>query len=171
MKIGLLSDMHGRVQMTESVLECLIKNGANYLICAGDIVSLKCLELIKESGLPYKAVLGNNDIYLIEHIQNYELFKEPHYFKIEDKSFKLMHLPYYLAPDTDVVIYGHLHKFEVSKKEKTLFINPGEVCAREKGVSECAMVEINDKKIVVSYFFRSVYSDYWHTKEYEFLSD
>ncbi len=169
MKVGVISDSHKKVGRTERALELLIKNGVKYLIHAGhagDIVKLEVLELLRESAIPYIAVLGNNDYHLVEHTTEFNLVQEPHYFKIKDTKFKLMHIPYYLTPDADIIIYGHTHTFEVDYKNRTLFLNSGEVCARNKDLSECAMIEISDKSYVVNYYSRIIKSDNWNKKEF-----
>jgi predicted phosphodiesterase len=62
-----------------------------------------------------------------------------------------MHHPYFLTPDCDVVIYGHLHKFECEKR-KALFLNPGEICAREKPLIESALLDT--KTLEVEYVYK-----------------
>ena len=41
-----------------------------------------------------------------------DLVQEPHYFKLAKTKFKLMHLPFFMSPDSEVVIYGHTHAFD-----------------------------------------------------------
>jgi len=152
MKIGVLSDTHTKVKKAKASLDLLIENGAEFIIHAGDIVEYEILELLKNCGKRYVAVYGNNDAHLVELHNNYNLVQEPYYFKLAETKFKLMHLPFYMAPDTEVVIYGHTHEFKSEFIDGTLFLNPGESCARNKPVSECALLEITDKKFKVTYF-------------------
>lgn len=152
MKIGVLSDTHTKVKKAKASLDLLIENGAEFIIHAGDIVEYEILELLKNCGKRYVAVYGNNDAHLVELHNNYNLVQEPYYFKLGSTKFKLMHLPFYMAPDTEVVIYGHTHEFKSEFIEGTLFLNPGESCARNKPVSECALLEIKEKKFKVTYF-------------------
>jgi len=152
MKIGVLSDTHTKVKKAKASLDLLIENGAEFIIHAGDIVEYEILELLKNCGKRYVAVYGNNDAHLVELHNNYNLVQEPYYFKLADTKFKLMHLPFYMAPDTEVLIYGHTHEFKSEFIDGTLFLNPGESCARNKPVSECALLEITDKKFKVTYF-------------------
>ena len=35
-----------------------------------------------------------------------------------------MHIPNHLTPDTDIVIFGHTHMFEIDYKNETLFLIP-----------------------------------------------
>ena len=140
MKIGILSDSHLKSDYTKEVIDFLKEIKSDYLVHAGDLCVEKNLKLLEESELKYIAVFGNNDRYLVDLTSNYNIKQEPYYFKIKDTTFKLMHLPYYLTPDSDVVIFGHTHIFECDYKNNTLYINPGEVCAREKPSIECVQL-------------------------------
>ncbi len=152
MRIGIISDSHARVDLAKFCIQKLKKEGAEFLIHAGDIVKEETLKLLEKSLLPYKAVLGNNDMKLRHLKDKYELFKEPYYFKFEELKIKLMHHPLYLKADVDLIVYGHTHYFEVKRTKKSFFINSGEVCARKKNLCECALLEIKDKKYKVKRF-------------------
>jgi len=152
MKIGILSDSHLKVDYTKEAITFLKNKGVKYLIHAGDLCVEENLKLLKESNLPYVSVFGNNDSSLLQFAFKYNIEKEPHYFKIEDIKFKLMHMPFYLIGDTDVVIFGHTHTFASEYKNKTLFLNPGEVCAREKPYIEFALLEINENEYIIHHY-------------------
>ncbi|WP_415396929.1 YfcE family phosphodiesterase [Sulfurimonas sp. CS5] len=154
MKIGIISDTHTKVKMAKEALNLLIENGAEFIVHAGDIVEVEILEMLKKCGVRYIAVYGNNDAHLAQYHGKYNLVQEPHYFKLANLKFKLMHMPYYMAPDADIVLFGHTHEFEIDFKNGTLFLNPGEVCARNKSISECAMLEVTDVNFEVTYYTR-----------------
>ena len=126
--IGIISDSHNNVAFTKMILQAMGK--ITHLIHCGDIGKDVAAFL---ASLPYEviAVYGNND-----SLMPYDfIHKEPYYFTLFNKRFKIMHHPYYLTPDSNIICYGHLHKFECERK-KALYINPGEVCAREKPLIE-----------------------------------
>ncbi|WP_434658033.1 metallophosphoesterase family protein [Sulfurimonas sp. NW9] len=152
MKIGILSDTHKKVKKAKAALDFLVQNGAEFIIHAGDIVEKEVLELLEACGKKYIAVYGNNDAHLVQYHNRYHLVQEPYYFKLANTKFKLMHLPFYMSRDAEVVIFGHTHQFEVEFAGGTLFLNPGEVCARNKPLSECAMLEVLEKKFIVKYY-------------------
>ena len=156
MKIGILSDSHLKSDYTKEVIDFLKEIKSDYLVHAGDLCVEKNLKLLEESELKYIAVFGNNDRYLLDLTSNYNIKQEPYYFKIKDITFKLMHLPYYLSPDSDVVIFGHTHIFECDYKNNTLYINPGEVCAREKPSIECVQLEIKENEYIISRYFKNI---------------
>jgi putative phosphoesterase len=151
-KIGILSDTHSRVDEAKKTLDFLVKNGAEFIIHAGDICRYETLELLATCGVRYVCVYGNNDAHLIQYHNEYNLVKEPNYFKLFDTKFKLMHIPYYMSSDADVVVFGHTHQFACEFKNGTLFLNPGEVCAREKPITECIMLKVSEDKFDIEYF-------------------
>ena len=158
MKIGIISDTHTKVKLAKDALDLLIENGAEFIIHAGDIGEVETLDMLKRCGLRYIAVYGNNDAHLAQYHRKYNLVQEPHYFKLANTKFKLMHMPYYMAPDADIVIFGHTHTFETDFKNSTLFLNSGEVCARSKPKSECAMLEVTDDTFEVIYYDKEIKS-------------
>ncbi len=168
MKIGLLSDTHTKKGRSQRLIDHLVAQGAEFLIHAGDIVKPEILEQLASSGLRYVAVYGNNDARLIEYHDRYRLVQEPHYFKLGGATFKLMHLPFYMSADAEIVVFGHTHVFECDFKNRTLFLNPGEACARDKPFSSGAMLEIADKTLRVTHYFRAVGSDTFEERHYTF---
>jgi len=156
MKIGILSDSHFKSDYTKEVIDLLKKKGSEYLVHAGDLCIEQNLKHLEESGLVYVSVLGNNDMSLISISNKYNIKQEPYPFKIKETTFKLMHLPYYMNGDCDVVIFGHTHIFESEYNNGTLFINPGEVCAREKPKIECVLLEIKENEYIINYYSRNI---------------
>jgi len=167
-KIGILSDTHAKPGYSQQVLDHLVASGAEFLIHAGDIVTPEVLRQLKDTGKRYIAVYGNNDAHLYELHNHYNLVQEPHYFKLAGTKFKLMHLPFYMSADTEVVIFGHTHTFECDFKNSTLFLNPGEVCARKKPVSECAILETTSDCFNVTYYTRPVKEETFREHHFNF---
>ncbi len=155
MKIGILSDTHTKVKKAKEALELLIGDGAEFIVHAGDICELETLDLLKNCGYRYVCVYGNNDAHLLPYHNDYTLVKEPYYFKLAETKFKLMHRPFYMSPDTEIVLFGHTHEFQSEFINGTLFLNPGETCARNKPISECAMLEVKPKKLEVTYYAKN----------------
>ncbi len=156
MKIGILSDSHYKSDYTKEVIDLLKAKGSEYLIHAGDLGMEENLKHLENSGLVYVSVFGNNDMSLISLSNKYNIKQEPYTFKIKDISFKLMHLPYYMNGNTDIVVFGHTHIYETEFNNGTLFINPGEVCAREKPSIECVLLEINENEYIINYYSRDI---------------
>jgi len=168
MKIGIISDTHKKVKKAKKAIAMLIENGAEFIIHAGDIVEVEILQILKNCSLDYFAVYGNNDAHLVQHHEDFELVQEPFYFKLDGLKFKLMHLPYYMAPDADVVIFGHTHHFHTEFNNGTLFLNSGEICGRKKPVSECMMLETKDDKFIITQYSKPDGELTYQTKISEF---
>jgi len=61
MRIGIVSDTHGRTDRLRAALEALSARGAAAVVHCGDVGSAACLELLGASGLAAYAVAGNMD--------------------------------------------------------------------------------------------------------------
>ena len=167
MKIAIMSDSHRKTSMMSDAITLLKNKGAQYIAHAGDLEIKQNLDLLKNSGLIYVSVYGNNDYDLYQYQNDYKIHKEPYYFKIKDEKFKLMHIPNYLTPDSNIVIYGHTHQFAHEYTNKTLFINPGELCARDKPRSECVLLEILKDKFIIDYYYKDILKEnIWKTKQF-----
>ena len=168
MKIGILSDSHTKTELHREAIEHLLSLGVEYLLHAGDIMLEEHLKMLKATNLPYACVYGNNDTALISLYGKYNIFQEPYYLKIDNLKIKMMHMPYYMSADADIVVSGHTHIFEASMSGTTLFINPGEVCGREKPLSECVVVEVKSKIFEVTHYFRKLSQKDWTKREVKF---
>ncbi len=171
MKIGIISDTHTKVKKARRAINTLIEDGAEFIIHAGDIVDVEILNLLHESGVEYVAVYGNNDAHLAEFHTQFNLVQEPYYFKLADTKFKLMHLPFYMAPDADVVVFGHTHEFSLEFVNNTLFVNSGEVCARNKPTSEWIMLEVEEKSYKIARYTRENKSDTIEKKNFKYIRE
>ena len=169
MKLGIISDTHKKVGRAKKVIDLLVEKNVNAIIHAGDIVKIETIELIKQTNLPYRAVFGNNDFDLLSLQNEFHIMKEPHYFKVGNVTIKLMHHPFYFSPDTDIIIYGHTHIADIKYINQVLFLNPGEVCARNKPISEFMILDIKEDKYIIDYYQRELKQNEWKIEKKEFL--
>ena len=164
--LGILSDTHRRTDLQAQAIERLKECGATHILHAGDFESPEALIALAECGLPYAAVLGNNDYALKSMASEYRIKTEPYYIKIADFKIKMMHLPYYMTPDSDIVIYGHLHRFKSSLERNTLFLNPGEVCGRESGKVEAVILYRERDRYTIEHHYKSInHNGKWHMEK------
>ena len=168
MKIGIISDTHTKIKKAQEAVDRLLEDGAEFFVHAGDVCRTQTLDILEQCSKRYVCVYGNNDAHLVPFHNDYELVQEPYYFKLENTKFKLMHLPFYMTPDAEVVISGHTHTFHSEMNNGTLFINPGEVCARNKPVSEFVMLEILDDRLHVTYYSKGKEKKKYKTKEFSY---
>ena len=96
MIIGVISDSHRETKVATSAIEWLLARGADLLVHAGDIVESETLRLLRHSGKPYFAVLGNNDEALAEFRNDFNLYDEPFCTEFAGVRLKIMHHPFYL---------------------------------------------------------------------------
>ncbi|SFV55725.1 hypothetical protein MNB_SM-6-504 [hydrothermal vent metagenome] len=170
MKIGIMSDTHKKLGRAKKAIDLLIDKGVEFIVHAGDIVRVEVLEYLEEKNIRYVAVFGNNDFHLYSVVDKFNLVNEPHYFKLANKTWKLMHYPRYMFPlDTDIIVYGHTHDVDISFNGKNLILNPGEVCARDHGFSSCMTLDIEENKYIVTLFYRKIGNKEWKSKLKEFL--
>lgn len=170
LRLGLISDTHRRTKRAKRIIELFVAANVDMIIHAGDIVDDEVLKEIADTQIPYLAVFGNNDRHLCDLQNMYQLVYEPHLFTLPDNlaTVKLMHIPLYLAPQQELIIFGHTHKKYVNFTGKTLFINPGEACARNKDISECMILDVTQELFRVEYLYRKIKSDVWNRSISEF---
>jgi len=170
LKVGIISDTHKKLGRAKKAIDLLIEKGAEFIVHAGDIVRAEVLEYLEEKNIRYVAVLGNNDYHLYSVVDKFNLFSEPYYFKLANKTWKLMHYPKYMFPlDADIIVYGHTHDVDISFNGKNLILNPGEVCARDHGFSSCMTLDIEENRYIVTLFYRKIGEDEWKSKIKEFF--
>lgn len=96
MIIGIISDSHPETEVAASAIEWLLARGADLLVHAEGIVASETLRLLRQSGKPYFAVLGNNDEALAEFKNEFNLQSEPFCTEFAGLRLKIMHHPFYL---------------------------------------------------------------------------
>jgi putative phosphoesterase len=137
MLIGLLSDTHIRIPGTRSNLGQLCGNtlplqiseafrGVDLILHAGDIYTLPVLEEL-EKVAPVLAAEGDDDPF---EIMNDNRVKLKHILNMEGITIGLAHQ--FEAWDLgkqenlpDVIIFGHLHRPSLERRNGVLWVNPG----------------------------------------------
>lgn len=135
MKIGILSDTHGQVQMTSIALRQLQDAGAEFFIHCGDVGGAHIVDLL--AGLPAVFVWGNTD-YDRHDLQRYaKLIGVSCHGAIADlqldgKRICVLHGDDHrarsriLAEQTcDYLLQGHTHHRDDSRAGRIRLINPG----------------------------------------------
>jgi putative phosphoesterase len=146
MKIGIISDTHDHMQRIGKAMEILEEKGVETLIHAGDIVAPFAAKLIRKWPRELYVIYGNNDgerkglAKVLPQIQD-----GPVKFELDGINILLAHDEADISQSStdgiDVVIIGHTHNAGVEKKEKILWINPGEVCGWLTGRPTCAILD------------------------------
>ena len=61
MKIGIVSDCHGRTKRLRAALDLLAQRGVEAVVHCGDVMSVQCVEMLGLCGVPAYMVIGNMD--------------------------------------------------------------------------------------------------------------
>lgn len=125
MRIGLISDTHGRLR--PDVLTHF--EGVDLILHAGDVGHADILTAL-ESVAPVHAVYGNTDGFPLRGRLSSELE-----LQLEGKSLVLVHGDSFGAPtparlheawpDADIIVFGHTHRPTLEVAGSALVINPG----------------------------------------------
>ena len=117
MKIGIISDTHNLLR--PEVIEAL--EGCETILHGGDITGPEIIKRLEEIA-PVCAVRGNGDREWAEHIP---MFLD---FELAGLRIYMTHKKKDLPEDLsgyDLVVFGHSHKYEEKRQDKTLLLNPG----------------------------------------------
>lgn len=130
-KIGIISDTHGllRPEVLEILKDC------DCIFHGGDINKPEILDTLGKMGSLY-AVRGNNDKDWAEGLSR--TLK----FRVEGVNFFMTHNKKDVAwdlGDTDIVIFGHTHKYFEKETDGRLWLNPGS-CGPRRFDQEITMI-------------------------------
>lgn len=135
MKIGVVSDTHDRVEITQTAIRLLCERGAELILHCGDIESAETVRLFSE--VPAHFVFGNWDkdhrrlLAAIADVGG-QWHKDYGWLNLAGKSVAWLHghvrgqraeLEHNGA--FDYVFYGHSHHAEAHRTNGTLVLNPG----------------------------------------------
>lgn len=135
MIVGLLSDTHGKADITHRAVKLLIDRGAEYLIHCGDVGGNDVLDAL--AGHPATFVFGNND-YDRTELQQYaniidiQCGNDTAAITIGNKHAVITHgddnrLMHRLITEQkiDYLFHGHTHETRDERIGKVRIINPG----------------------------------------------
>ena len=122
-KIGIISDTHGllRPEVLEILKDC------KYILHAGDVNKDEILNVLRSMGNLY-VVRGNNDKDWAENLRislNFTIGGVK-FFMVHNKKDVTWDLD-----DTQVVIFGHTHRYTEERIGDVLWLNPGS-CGRAR---------------------------------------
>ena len=122
-KIGIISDTHGllREEAIEYLKEC------DCIFHAGDVDCPEILDKLRIMGDLY-VVRGNNDGYWAQNLRRSLSFSVGNvkFFMVHDRKDVAWDLE-----DTQVVIFGHSHKYFCQEIDGRVWLNPGS-CGRSR---------------------------------------
>jgi putative phosphoesterase len=159
MLVGLMADTHDFLPMVDKAVERLNEEGVKLVLHAGDYVAPFVVPRFKKLKAKLIGVFGNNDgdrELLKKRFSEYEGLEMRGNFAeivIDGAKIVLLHgseeelLKVLINSEIfDIVVHGHTHKAEAYRKEKTLVVNPGEVCGYLTGRSTIALLETSKRE-------------------------
>jgi len=158
LKVGIISDTHDNLPMTDKAIETLNREGAEIVLHAGDYVAPFTVIRFKQLRAKLIGVFGNNDgdhellKKRFADIKTAEIRGNFAEVKVEGLKIALLHGEEGLLQSLidsqgyDVVVHGHSHDARVHKKGKTLVINPGEVCGYLSGKSTIVVLDTETRE-------------------------
>ena len=129
-KMGIISDTHGllREEVKERLKDC------TYIFHAVEVDRPEILDELRTMGFLY-VVRGNNDGYWAQNLRRSLNFSVGNvkFFMVHDRKDAAWELG-----DTQVVIFGHSHKYFCQEIDGRLWLNPGS-CGRNRFGGEVTM--------------------------------
>jgi len=155
MLIGIISDTHNDIGMTEKAVEVFRDREVEFVIHAGDLTSPRMLRLFTEFSCRF--VLGNGDLDVEILNDESEKFgfgpiEVSCSLELDGKKFMIFHgndVPLFreavASGEFDYIIKGHTHFFENYVSKQTRIINPGALYGTDDGFSVAILDTETDK--------------------------
>ncbi|MDR0470441.1 MAG: metallophosphoesterase [Nitrososphaerota archaeon] len=159
MLIGIVSDSHDNMLRIEHAVDMFNSQRVALVLHAGDYVAPFTIAEFKRLKCPFIGVLGNNDgdQELLEKrfskTSNCTLHGRFTQIAKEDFRIGLLHGDEAELLDTliesgyfDFIVHGHSHVHSITRRGKTLVINPGELCGYLTEKSTIALLDTTTKE-------------------------
>lgn len=122
-KVGIISDTHGllRTEVKEILKQC------DYILHGGDVNKQAVIDELEDIATLF-VVRGNNDKEWAEHLPQNLKFEigGVWFYMVHDKKF----IPARME-NTDIIVFGHSHKYLEETRDGILWLNPGS-CGRRR---------------------------------------
>jgi len=140
MKIGLMSDTHDRLPFIDKAIKRLNEEKVELALHAGDYSAPFAAFRFKPLKAKMIGVFGNNDAEKELLRKNFETIGKQVQGKFAEVKVDNLKIALLHGEETDlleslintsaydVVMYGHTHQAVVRRQNRTLIVNPGEVC-------------------------------------------
>lgn len=162
--IGVMSDTHDNIPLTEKAIEKLNELNVDLVIHCGDIISPFIMRRLGKLKAKMIAVYGNNDgdkDLLKDIALNYgfELHNPPYTLTVNEKRILVIHgfgakdetkrIVYSIAKsrEYDIILYGHTHEKDYRVINGVIVLNPGEVFGYLSGASTIAVIDTISLKV------------------------
>lgn len=156
MRVGILSDTHGRIEPAKTAMAMLVKAGCQAFIHCGDVGSTDVLDLL--AGQASWFVFGNTD-YDCDGLEAYGRQNGVNCLRgggtvlLQDKKLAVTHgddpemLRKLLAEEPEYLFTGHTHIAKDVRQGKTRWINPGAL--HRAAIKSVAVVDLDKDSVKV----------------------
>ena len=155
MKIGVVSDTHNNLKNIEIIINIFNDERVPMVIHTGDISNANTLEKFSKLNSELIGVYGNNDrnelgLKEVAQKNNFQFQEPPRKLNMLGREIVIFHEPdnidKFLLENkkTNVVLYGHTHRYENNKRNGVLFFNPGESAGMQKGSNAVGILDLNN---------------------------
>lgn len=162
MLIGLISDTHDNLPNVDKAVAQLNEAKAELVLHAGDYVSPFVIPRFKKLNCNLIGVFGNNDgdhEFLQQRFtesNNCEVRGRFAEITVDDFKIALLHgdetnlLNSLINSEYfDAVVHGHSHASLIRKNNKTLTINPGELCGYLTSIATYALLDTSTREVKI----------------------
>lgn len=152
MRIGVVSDTHNNLKNVRRIVELFNGSGIEHVIHTGDITQAKTIDAFANLEMPMSGVFGNNDVEretLLPAIARcgFQFFEPPFKIRWHGREIIVVHDPLefegHLAPEYDLALHGHTHRYRLESVDSTLVFNPGESAGHMQGYNAIGIVDLN----------------------------
>lgn len=155
MKIGVVSDTHNNLKNIEIIINLFNDIEVPVVIHTGDISNASTLEHFSKLNSKLIGVYGNNDrnesgLKEVAQKNKFQFQEPPRRLSLLDREIAVFHEPdkvdQFLSENqsTEVVLYGHTHRYENTIKNGVLFFNPGESAGMQKGSNAIGILDLKN---------------------------
>lgn len=157
MLIGIISDTHDDVIMIKRAVDLFNERKVSHVLHAGDIISPFNFEIFRDLKCDFSAIFGNNDgdKLLLKTKSNGNIHNQPYMTTIHKRKIVILHEPDLVDALSesglfDLIIYGHTHRPDVRKANKTTIVNPGKASRLIRGKITVAIIDLNTMEVEIS---------------------
>ncbi len=157
MLIGILSDTHDDVIMIKKAVGLFNEKRVSHVLHAGDIISPFNFEIFRELKCGFSAIFGNNDgdKVLLKAKSHGNIHNQPYITTIHKRKVVVVHEPDLVDAIAesglfDLIIYGHTHRPDIRKVNRTTIINPGKASRLLRGKVTVAIMDLENMEVDIT---------------------
>lgn len=157
MRIGIISDTHDNLPAIEKAVIFLNAQKLEYVLHAGDFVAPFTVRKLNALTCPWQGVFGNNDGEKkgLSEASAGKIQEGPLRLELAGRRITVVHDINTVNPEeenADIIVCGHTHRSEITKRGRILIINPGELGGWLTGISSAAILDTQTFDAAISKF-------------------